>query len=417
MTAMISDLMRPLSLIPRIAAFGLAVACAWAAPAGSVADTRGAASVSWKGRELAGSALPADLPASVGAALDAWRPWALAHDYRFDIESTGRIVLVAHRNQSGVAKHLADAERALALLDKRLPRLQAGGPASPAGVPPKGSDVLPEDPEAPTAGPGRSWDEVGAKHETQWGADARELDTGSIVVFLLRDERDMEQLLERLVEGHPALAAWRAGASRHPGFALEWPLVGAVVLGAAGQEEFDPANELVHRVAELSLLRRVGRQPYWVLQGWAWHVELSVRRSLYCFPYRDGFVGVGEHSGWDRSLRSMWSKAASPLAMSDIGALQRGGWDDRAAKHAWGAITYVDRFHPDQLPALLEDLRAAWDRGSRKDLGAGRWERDIGFELSPTAQLAVLHARLGPDVLEKLARFFTTGAGPEGTAR
>lgn len=388
------------------------------ASASAEVASREAGSVTWKGRAVDPAALPAELPASVSAALDDWRAWAVAQDYRFQIDSSGRLVLAAHRTQSGLDKHLGAAEQALALLDKRVPRVVAGsGPASTAGAAPKRDDVLPEDPEASSAGTGRSWADVTAQDETQWGADARPLDSGTIVVFLLRDEREMVLLLDRLVESHPALSPWRAGAARHPGFALEWPLVGAVVLGAAGQEEFDPSNELVHRVAELSLLRRAGRQPYWVLQGWAWHVELSVRKSLYCFPYRDGFVGVGEHSGWDRSLRSMWSKSPTALSMAEIAALRRGAWDDRAAKHAWGAITYVERFYPQRLPVLLEDFRAAWDLGSRRDLGAGRWERNVEFELAPQAQLELLRARLGPDVLDGITQFFAAGAGPARAAR
>lgn len=407
------------SLLEAIFAVLLAAICVSGASARADVIGRDSVAVSWRGRAVDPRALPPELPASVGAALDEWRALAAALDFRFEIEASGRLVLAAHRTQGGIAKHVAAAEQALALLDKRFPRLAAvasGGPKSTGGAAPKRDDVLPEDPEAPSSG-GRTWEDVSTDGKTQWGAGAQQLDSGTIVLFVLRDERDMERLLEGLVAVHPALAAWRAGASRYPGFALEWPLVGAVVLGAAGQEEFDPANEVVHRVAELSLLRRAGHQPYWVLQGWAWHVELSVRKSLYCFPYRDGFVGVGEHGGWDRSLRSMWSKAQGALSMSDIAALRRGAWDDRAAKHAWGAITYVDRFHPDQLPQLLEDLRAAWDRGSKRELGAGRWERDAGFELAAETQVQILRARLGSGVLDDLARFFASSSGPARAAR
>lgn len=364
--------------------------------------------VTWKGSAVDPQALPAGLDASVGAALSTWLPWVREFGGRIDIDASGRLLLVEHNNSSAVRKHLAGAEAALARLDRRVPRLSTA-PKTPAGHGGKG-DVLPEDPEGPTARTGGSLDDLQRGSVTQWGAGARPLDAEAMVLLVLRDERDLEGVLDRLVQMHPELAAWREHASSHPGFALEAPLVGAVVLGAAGQEEFDPENEVVHRVAELSLLRRAGRQPYWLLQGWAWHVELSVRRSLYCFPYRDGFVSVGEHGGWDKSLRSLWAKPSAPLGFKDLAALQRGKWDDRAAKHAWGTVAYLDSERPDQIRALFDDLREAWDRGSRRDLGGGRWERDANWELSAEELERLFAARLGPSFLEELQAYFAKGA-------
>ncbi len=388
----------------------LVVLLAWVALALSAAGRALAPSgkdvvVTWKGSAVDPSALPAGLDAEVGATLATWLPWVREYSGRMDIDESGRIVFIEHQSSSGVRKHLAGAEAALAQLDRRVPRVSRA-PKSPAG---RGDDVLPEDPEGAKPGAGRSWDDVQRGAVTQWGAGTRPLDTGTMVMFVLRDERDLEKVLDRLVELNPELAAWRAVASSQPGFALESPLVGAVVLGAAGQEEFDPENEVVHRVAELSLLRRSGRQPYWLLQGWAWHVELLVRRSLYCFPYRNGFVSVGEHGGWDKALRSLWSKPTAPLSFKDLAALQRGKWDDRAAKHAWGVVAYVDQQHPEKLQQLLEDLRQAWDRGSRRDLGGGRWQRDAQWELEPAELEKLFAARLGDTFLADLQAHFARG--------
>jgi len=371
-------------------------------------------SIRWKRQAVRIEAAPEGFPMEVGPALEVWSDWAVAHRYRIDVDDSGRMLLVSPEGLGGMDKYLASASKVLALLDARLPRAPVA-PSSSGGAPtapPSSGGTLPEDPEGPPPGARKTLDEVLHGKTTAWGVGTRPLDTDTLVMFAIRDDADFVALLDRLVEVAPYLAPWRETATRFPGFALEEPLAGAVVLGASGQEEWDPQNEVVHRVGELALLRRFGRQPYWLLQGWAWLAELSVQRSVYCFPYRDGFVGVGEHSGWDRALRSAWAKSRDALAIEDIVALRRGEWDDRAAKHAWGAVSFFDRFHSADFPRLLEDFRAAWDKGSRRDLGAGRWERDPNYELPTAEQLAILQKYGGADVLGDLKRFFAQGSGP-----
>ncbi len=393
---------------------------AWAHSAAVDGDSS-VAPIHWQRKALSLEALPGELPESAKAAISVWAGWSGANGYQLDLDASARLLLVTRRGSSAAAKQLGIAEQVLKRLDDTLP---APAPTSPRPASAErggaGRDSLPEDPEAAPPGAqrespyGRS---SGASWSTQWGAGSKPLDTETMVMFAVRTETDFVALLDKLVELAPELAAWRAKAEQFPGFALEAPLAGAVVLEAGGQEEFNAENELAHRVAELSVLRRFGRQPYWVLQGWAWHVEQSVCRSFYCFPYRNGFVGVGEHSGWDRSLRSHWSKSKDALTMADVAGLQRGAWDDAAARHAWGAVAYLSRSHAKELPAVLKAFYEAWDRGSRRDLGAGRWERDPNFELSPAEQQRILETHASPKFLEDLRRFFAQGASSSAARR
>jgi hypothetical protein len=368
------------------------------------------ATVRWKGANVSTESLPVGFPAGAVSAVETWGPWALSHRYRLELDASGRALLVLPGDM-GSGQWMKAVDGALGLLDARLPA-PVRAPKTPAAKPEVGEHggSIPEDPEQPPSG-GTSLDEVLNGKSEQWGAGTVPLDTSTVVMFLVRDDEDYAALLARLVEIAPYLGPWASTATKFPGFALEEPLAGAVVLGAAGQEEWDPENEVLHRVAELSLLRRYGRVPYWVLQGWAWHAEIAVKRSIYCFPYRDGFVGIGEHGGWDKVLKKLWSGATQPLAMSDVAALVRGRWNDTAAQHAWGTIAYFDRWHRAELPKVLDDLREAWDRGSRRDLGEGRWERIIGFEVPLDEQLAILKAHAGDDVLAELQRSFALGSG------
>jgi hypothetical protein len=378
------------------------------------------APIHWRRKPLSLEALPPELPDSAKSALALWAGWCGANGYQLDLDASARLVLVTRRGSSAAAKQLGVAEQVLKRLDDTLPRPTPLSPR-PASAERGGADAgdsLPEDPEEPP--PGAQRPAVGRSDgtwSTQWGAGSQPLDTETIVMFAVRNEADFAALLDRLVEIAPQLAPWRAKAEQFPGFALEAPLAGAVVLEAGGQEEFNADNEIAHRVAELSVLRRFGRQPYWVLQGWAWHVEQTICKSFYCFPYRNGFVGVGEHSGWDRTLRSRWSKSKDALAIGDIAGIRRGTWDDAAAQQAWGAVAHLVRSHPKELPSVLAALYEAWDRGSRRDLGAGRWERDPNFELPLAEQQRILETHTSPKFLEDLRRSFVQGTSSSTVRR
>jgi hypothetical protein len=371
--------------------------------------------VFWKGQRTALSALPAEVPAETRAAVAAWSPWAAAERYRIDLDPSGRVLLVGANGRSSIARQLALVRDTLAFFDERLPAAPAAAPAPEA--PGWSQGPIPEDPESPPAGTPPSFEEALRPKSTAWGAGLRPLDRDAIVLAAVDDEADYASLLDHLARSHPYLAAWRGTAARYVGFTLEEPLCGAFVLGASGMEEWDPENELVHRTAELALLRRFGRQPYWVQQGWAWHVELSLRRSIYCFPYRSGFVGVGEHGGWDKDLRAAHPTEREPVSIADLAALRRGAWDDRAAKHAWGAIAFLDSRRRGALAAILADLHGEWDRGSRRDLGAGNWERDVDFELPLDVQARVLEQRAGATVWAELREHFAHGAPSSAHAR
>jgi hypothetical protein len=391
-----------------------ALAAALAPPAFAAGDP---ATVRWKGLSVSTASLPEGFPAQAVSAIETWAEWAKQHRYRLELDVAGRTLLVVPDGMSG-GRWMKMVDGAFALLDERLPAPQRASktPASESG-PPRARGGIPEDPEAPPAGDKKSLEETLEGAKTQWGAGTTPLDSGTIVMFLIRDDRDFEALLAKLVELAPYLGPWAKTATQFPGFALEEPLAGAVVLGAGGQEEWDPENEVLHRVAELSLLRRFGRVPYWVLQGWAWHAEIAVQHGVYCFPYRQGFVGIGEHGGWDKVLKQRWSGSTETLRMGQVAALVRGRWDDAAAIHAWGTVAFLDRWHRAELPKLLDELREAWDRGSRRDLGAGRWERVIGYEPPLDEQLAILARHAGDDVLAELQRSFAQGSSYKPAAK
>lgn len=330
--------------------------------------------VTWRGKKIDLAAPPADFPGDAKEAAEALAGWAGEHGYRLDLDRSGRALVLSTSNGSKWIKH---AEGALALVD---------------GL--EGAKV----PETTGA------QEPAAK----WGTSERKLGTGTLVLVVVKKPEDHGTLLTRLAEITPYLASWAKTSTPAPGFALGEPLVGAVVLGLPENKEWNAENEFVHRAAELALQRRFGRQPYWLLQGFAWHAEMELRRGIYCFPYRSGFVWAVEHTGWRARVAALWrGKSEAPLA--EVATLKRGNFDDQGALNAWGAATFLAEKHAGGFGLALFELNRLWESGSRKDLGGGSWERVPDYEVPVAEQERVLRAKTRDDLPKALASWFTAG--------
>jgi hypothetical protein len=226
-----------------------------------------------------------------------------------------------------------------------------------------------------------------------------------MVLIQARKVEDYSSALEFVAEAHPYLGDWYEAAARMAGITLARPLCTAWLVSAAGLEEYDTANELVHRLAHLFVLRRFGEQPYWLLSGLAWHVEWEIRDSIYCFPYRDEFIFAVEHTAWPGMLSRSHDERDS-LTMKDFAGWKRGSFHVDYAVRAWGLACFLAREDPKATPAILEDLRLLRDHQSKVHHDDGTWERIVGYESSPADQQAVFERHLGEDFLARALRFF-----------
>lgn len=373
--------------------------------------------VRWAGGEHPVDDLPLEMPVEAIRVIEDWVPWAARSEYRMDLDASGRVLLLSPYNASQAADRIGWIERTLAFCDERLPtptRLVPQG-AKVSGletVPEDPDDVIPEDPEdiGTTGSGGRSLDEALNGWSTEWGMNTRKLDEGTMVMFVLRSPEDYAVVLRELEDRHPYLAAWAEEAGTNSGFVLEAPLAAAYVGNVPDQQEFDPTNELVHRIAELALLRRFGRLPYWAQQGWAWQAEIELRGTVYVFPYRDEFVWATEHTSWPTDLKGQFAKRSKqPVEMEEIAALARGSWSSDAARVAWGAVRYLDRSEDADLPALLEGLRVAWIDGNRVDEGDGNWSLDPTYRIPHDVQAKIFERYAGKRVFREMTAAFRTG--------
>ncbi len=367
---------------------------------------------------------PAQLPAEVGSAakscVNAWAPWAKSHGYRLDLDPSRRVLLISAK--SNVDAPLGLVLKTIALFDTLFPSAVTTPPLEAnagAAAPKPGSavpeDVIPEDPESPPPGapktlpPEREETLSSEKKSTTFRPDSE-----TAVMFVLKNSADYAATLDQLASLHPYLSEWKAAALTQIGFALEAPLCGAYNEVSPGQEEWSPDNELVHRTMALLVLRRFNAQPYWLHTGLCWYAEMAVMKSIYCMPYRDGFVSVGEHGGWVLELNSIYTKREKdPLRMSEL-LLKRGKWDDKISKTALGMVDYMSKANPRALGGLLEELRRFADQNGRQTNADGTWTRIRDYEVPEDQQKLLLERYYGAKLLSDVIAVWTGAAVEPG---
>ncbi len=317
----------------------------------------------YQGKGYAPNALPVQLSAEHKEQLAPWLEWARANDSRGELDASGTVLLLVPASEGRNQARLELVDRTLKSLDSAL--------GKPAGAQP-----------------------------------------ALLILAQAQRTQTMGSLAESIAKSRPELSGWASNVHLSGGFLLSQPLIGAWTLEGEGREEFDPAGELVHRLAKLYCMQRFGRLPHWIATGIAWHLELSERRKITCFPYRNDFVSVNGHDGWESDLGSEFQKRAKqPLEFQDLAALARGSYQETAAAKAWGAASYWMTARTPGLAAALAELGAAYETESVITKPDGSWERDVHFELSPARQTEILSKHLGPAWLGELHKAFASGIG------
>lgn len=322
--------------------------------------------------------LPVELGDAPRAALEKWGPWAAEHGYRLELTDDARVLLLVQAKRRPKAE-LELIEDTVAWFDELLPappRREDGSPASPP---------VPE-PAAHRIGPDGSW---------SWIPHGSLPDVDTVVLVQAKDQTDYESTVDLVAELEPYLVPWTGTGKRASGFVLERPLCSVWREGGADLEEYDPENELVHRLARLLTLRRFGRQPWWLTLGIAWHFEIGIRGDVYCFPYRDGFVARKEHRAWPSMLKRTVKKDA--VEMEHLAGWRRGEWDDGQAILAWGVVGHLADRHADALPLLLEDFRVLQNCKGIERRTDGSWSVVVGYEPSPADQVESVRWYLGEE--------------------
>jgi hypothetical protein len=365
--------------------------------------------VEWKGSTYTLDRLPSEVGPGPAAAAETWADWVVEHDYRMHLSANARVLLIRSPSSGEWERQLELIGRTSVLFDELvpLPKRDADPPVGDGrGVAAGGADGAPEDSGVTDSASGEY------SYSYTWGAGTWPLETETCVMFAVSTEADYAAVLARLGELEPYLRHWVESAGRFTGFVLEKPLIGAYIEQASGQNEWDPENEVVHRVAEMLLVRRFAQLPFWLVQGLAWHVEMELTGGLYCFPYRSEFVSATEHVGWEADLGERLRKGErGPLRLEEIAGWDRGRFEEGPAKLAYGLVRFLARHHRPNLSAFVEQLRLFRDEHSRVDLGNGGWERKTNYRIPDEELMSLLQAHFRGSVLDDATDFLRQGTG------
>lgn len=372
-------------------------------------------SVRWKSRNYKGTALPEGLGEGPPAAIEAWAPWTVEHKYQMNLTDDARVLLISPQRNGKLSRQMELINETQRLFDKlvpepkREPLPKPGKDAEPKK--PTGGEV-PEDPEGGPVGWSPDDEEpLPFTYSYEWGAGTWPVDTETCVLIVVHDEEDYGTLVDQLGEMQEYLKPWAKTGKKFTGFVHERPLVAAYIENATGQEEWDPDNEVVHRVAQMMFVRRFSsQQPYWLVQGFSWYIENKIRKAIYCFPYRDEFVWATEHTGWDNELKNRFNdRKSEPLRPEEFASWKRGKYDGDVAKVAYGLVGFIAKHHAKGFSQFIEDMRLFANEDNKVDLGRGSWERDPDYTISADDQMRFATEHFGDEFLEKATAYFRKG--------
>ncbi len=359
----------------------------------------------WQERDVTVAEIPASLGGNAQATASTWAGFAAEHGYHMFLEEQGRVLLLMPEKQRAT-KELELIQKTIEAFERLVP-VPVEKPSTEPASAPRASDEGPNAvPTGRTEGSPRG--ESGWSYTYTWGDAAWSRDAETAVLLAAANEDDYFAALDFLGARHDYLQGWLSQARKFAGCSLEEPLIAIWLLEGAGLEEWSPQNELVHRLTTQLALRRFDRQPAWLLQGLAWHVEHELLDSHYCFPWRNEFVFAVEHSAWEANLKS-WAKDVDDLAIEDVVGLTRGDFAIVHARSAWGAVSFLARHRPGALPALFEDLRKLREEKGVLHKEDGTWEKVPDWSPTATDQLALLEQHAGPEVLAQMLEFFKKG--------
>jgi hypothetical protein len=225
-------------------------------------------------------------------------------------------------------------------------------------------------------------------------------------LFPLSGPKSFQSITNAATQLNPALGGWASAATSGVGFLLEDPLAAGWLLKVPNSEVWNVENELVNRLARLLTIERYGRQPHWLAQGLAWHVELKVCKDVYCFPYRTGFVSKKEHKSWAKRLPLvMKARGERQLTASDLHSWSRASWQADSAALASGAVDMLAKHYPAELPRVLSAFAQTRTKDGRKTESDGSWQLIPNYEIPADKEQEILNRELGVDFLAEFDRY------------
>ncbi|MGK0219941.1 MAG: hypothetical protein ACI9HE_003447 [Planctomycetota bacterium] len=142
----------------------------------------------------------------------------------------------------------------------------------------------------------------------------------------------------------------------------------------------------------------------------AWNFEMELNKGIYCLPGRTGFVGVGEHGSWEKSLRSRFRKGNQPFSFEELIQVDTKRFSPDRSKLAFGTAGFLMRHHPEALLEFASGCVRDRIANERQDQGHGSWTPVGTYQPPAKTQCALLEASLGDTLLDDLEASFLKGS-------
>lgn len=289
----------------------------------------------YRGREVTGREVEADLAPSLREALNAWAETCTRLQLSIVASGHPEHLVVGRAPQRTLEEAAELLDRTLDLLDKSVP-LVAPRPARTVVA------VI--------------FDEQGARSEAWTGV--------------------LDDLVERQIlfaETADALRQSPAGLTRR-----QAPLFLQPAWDIAGEGEYRFENELVGKFTQCLVTARVGELPPTVLWGLDYLAEEHFFQSIYQFD-TTGFVYTADHFDWPVRTKQFLEKKPSKKESLAAFAADEGaaGKPVKPQMVTWAALAFLHAERPEALAALLSGLSAVQtDADPRQRAAAWRGDRD-----------------------------------------
>ena len=200
-------------------------------------------------------------------------------------------------------------------------------------------------------------------YRARYGAENRRAQP--LALFHLMDRGKYEKLIDWIVTKETWLSKWAPTAKGLEGFANA-PQRVVVLETSAAPRDLNRDNNFVHLIGHVAVFEHYGVQPFWVREGTALDLEVTILDKLFNMCNNGGFTALDRPGGWRLDVKKAFQKwqDLDPHTLVD---LRQNQFDRDGSLRALGVTRYAVLERLDDYRSLLGRMRADREVNLRKD--------------------------------------------------
>ena len=179
--------------------------------------------------------------------------------------------------------------------------------------------------------------------------------------------KEYVRLINLAIERKPYLESWRPLAQKIFGFSIFDPELVTILEGAGNIPGKNFENTLVHLCGHLYLYQYFSAQPFWVREGVALDLEVTVLDKMFAFCAGGQSSPMTRPGGWHIDARKAMRKSRS-LDLEYLTSLKQQEFDKTGCLTALGVVHYLSRHRREDFQSFLRGVRGDAEGHMRKDL-------------------------------------------------